>query len=34
MQIIGKPGTEAKMFRIAQAFQKAFGCDERPPLLA
>jgi aspartyl-tRNA(Asn)/glutamyl-tRNA(Gln) amidotransferase subunit A len=31
MQIIGKPGSEAKMFRIAQAFQKAFGRSERPP---
>lgn len=31
MQIIGKPGTEKKMLQIAQAFQKAFGRDERPP---
>ena len=31
MQVVGKPGTEAKMFRIAQAFQKAFPRDERPP---
>jgi Asp-tRNA(Asn)/Glu-tRNA(Gln) amidotransferase A subunit family amidase len=30
MQIVGKPGSEAKMFRIAQAFQKAFPRDERP----
>jgi aspartyl-tRNA(Asn)/glutamyl-tRNA(Gln) amidotransferase subunit A len=31
MQIVGKPGTESKMFRIAQAYQEAFGRDERPP---
>jgi aspartyl-tRNA(Asn)/glutamyl-tRNA(Gln) amidotransferase subunit A len=31
LQIVGKPGSEAKMFRIAQAFQKAFPHDERPP---
>jgi aspartyl-tRNA(Asn)/glutamyl-tRNA(Gln) amidotransferase subunit A len=31
MQIVGKPGTEAKMFKIARAFQKAFPRDERPP---
>jgi Asp-tRNA(Asn)/Glu-tRNA(Gln) amidotransferase A subunit family amidase len=31
LQIVGKPGTEAKMFRIARAFQQAFPRDERPP---
>jgi aspartyl-tRNA(Asn)/glutamyl-tRNA(Gln) amidotransferase subunit A len=31
LQIVGKPGSEAKMFRIARAFQKAFPRDERPP---
>jgi Asp-tRNA(Asn)/Glu-tRNA(Gln) amidotransferase A subunit family amidase len=31
LQVVGKPGTEAKMFRIARAFQKAFPRDERPP---
>lgn len=30
MQIIGKPGEEAKMFRIAQAFVKAFPRHEQP----
>jgi Asp-tRNA(Asn)/Glu-tRNA(Gln) amidotransferase A subunit family amidase len=32
LQIVGKPGSDAKMFRIAQAFQKAFPRDERPEL--
>jgi aspartyl-tRNA(Asn)/glutamyl-tRNA(Gln) amidotransferase subunit A len=32
LQIVGKPGREAKMFRIARAFQSAFGLDQRPPL--
>ena len=32
LQIVGRPGTDAKMFRIAQAFQKAFPRDERPEL--
>ncbi|MDB5424483.1 MAG: hypothetical protein JWQ29_1899, partial [Phenylobacterium sp.] len=31
LQIVGKPGSEAKMFKIARAFQKAFPRDERPP---
>jgi Asp-tRNA(Asn)/Glu-tRNA(Gln) amidotransferase A subunit family amidase len=31
LQIVGKPGTEAKMFRIARAFQQAFPRNERPP---
>jgi Asp-tRNA(Asn)/Glu-tRNA(Gln) amidotransferase A subunit family amidase len=31
MQIVGKPGTEKKMFQIAQAFRTAFPRDERPP---
>jgi aspartyl-tRNA(Asn)/glutamyl-tRNA(Gln) amidotransferase subunit A len=31
LQIIGKPGSEAKMLRIARAFQREFGGDERPP---
>ena len=31
LQIVGKPGREAKMFRIARAFQEAFGRDETPP---
>jgi len=30
LQIVGKPGTEAKMFRIAQAFEQAFARPERP----
>ena len=30
LQIIGRPGTDAMMFRIAQAFQQAFPRDERP----
>ena len=30
LQIIGRPGTDALMFRIAQAFQRAFPRDERP----
>lgn len=30
MQIIGRPGSEAKMFRVAQAFMKAYPRDERP----
>jgi aspartyl-tRNA(Asn)/glutamyl-tRNA(Gln) amidotransferase subunit A len=34
LQIVGKPGSDAKMFRIAQAFQKAFPRDERPVLVA
>ncbi|MHB8463919.1 MAG: amidase [Acidimicrobiales bacterium] len=32
LQIVGRPGSEAKMFRIARAFQKAFPRDERPEL--
>ena len=32
LQIVGRPGSEAKMFRIAQAFQKAFPRDENPNL--
>jgi Asp-tRNA(Asn)/Glu-tRNA(Gln) amidotransferase A subunit family amidase len=32
LQIVGKPGTEAKMFKIARAFQKAFPRDEHPPV--
>jgi aspartyl-tRNA(Asn)/glutamyl-tRNA(Gln) amidotransferase subunit A len=31
LQIVGKPGTEAKMFTIARAFQRAFPHDEHPP---
>jgi Asp-tRNA(Asn)/Glu-tRNA(Gln) amidotransferase A subunit family amidase len=31
LQIVGKPGSETKMFKIARAFQKAFSRDERPP---
>jgi Asp-tRNA(Asn)/Glu-tRNA(Gln) amidotransferase A subunit family amidase len=31
LQIVGKPGSEKKMFQIAQAFQTAFPQDERPP---
>ena len=31
LQIVGKPGSEAKMFKIARAFQKAFPRNERPP---
>ena len=31
LQIVGKPGSEAKMFKIARAFQKAFPHDQRPP---
>jgi Asp-tRNA(Asn)/Glu-tRNA(Gln) amidotransferase A subunit family amidase len=30
LQLIGKPGSEALIFRVAQAFQKAFPRDERP----
>ncbi|HEY2331634.1 MAG TPA: amidase [Acidimicrobiales bacterium] len=30
LQVVGKPGTEKKMFQIARAFQKAFPRDERP----
>ena len=30
LQIVGKPGTEAKMLRIAQAFEQAFPRPERP----
>ena len=30
MQIVGKPGSEKKMFQVAQAFQKAFPQDARP----
>jgi aspartyl-tRNA(Asn)/glutamyl-tRNA(Gln) amidotransferase subunit A len=32
LQIIGRPGSDAKMFRVARAFQSAFPRDERPPL--
>ena len=32
MQIVGKPGTEKKMFQIAYAFQRAFPQNERPPV--
>ena len=31
LQIVGKRGSEAKMFKIARAFQKAFPRNERPP---
>ncbi len=31
LQIVGKRGSEVKMFKIARAFQKAFPRDERPP---
>jgi Asp-tRNA(Asn)/Glu-tRNA(Gln) amidotransferase A subunit family amidase len=34
MQIIGKPGTEVKMFQIAQAFQSAFPRKEHPRAVA
>jgi Asp-tRNA(Asn)/Glu-tRNA(Gln) amidotransferase A subunit family amidase len=30
LQIIGRPGTDARMFRVAQAFQEAFPRPERP----
>jgi hypothetical protein len=30
LQIVGKPGTETKMLRIAQAFEQAFPRPERP----
>jgi aspartyl-tRNA(Asn)/glutamyl-tRNA(Gln) amidotransferase subunit A len=30
LQIIGRPGTDALMFRVAQAFQRAFPTPERP----
>jgi aspartyl-tRNA(Asn)/glutamyl-tRNA(Gln) amidotransferase subunit A len=30
LQLIGKPGSEALIFRVAHAFQKAFPRDERP----
>ncbi|MGD9792021.1 MAG: amidase [Acidimicrobiia bacterium] len=32
LQMIGRPGSDAKMFRIAQAFQRAFWNDERPSI--
>ena len=31
LQIVGKRGSETKMFQIAQAFQQAFWQDDRPP---
>lgn len=31
LQIIGKPGSEAKMLQIAQAFQKSYAYKELPP---
>jgi len=31
LQIVGRPGREAKMFRIAQSFQEALGLDDTPP---
>ncbi|HEY3943272.1 MAG TPA: amidase family protein [Acidimicrobiales bacterium] len=32
LQIVGKPGNETTMFKVAQAFQKAFPRTERPPV--
>lgn len=32
LQIVGLPGSEAKIFRASAAFQKAFPRDERPPV--
>jgi aspartyl-tRNA(Asn)/glutamyl-tRNA(Gln) amidotransferase subunit A len=32
MQIVGRPGSETKMFKIARAFQNAFPRNERPEL--
>ncbi len=32
LQIVGRPGSDAKMFRVARAFQSAFPRDERPVL--
>ncbi len=31
LQIVGKPGSEVKMFKIARAFQKAFPQNQHPP---
>jgi len=32
LQIVGPPGAEARIFRAANAFQKAFARNERPPI--
>lgn len=32
LQIVGPPGSDARIMRLAAAFQKAFPCDERPPV--
>jgi Asp-tRNA(Asn)/Glu-tRNA(Gln) amidotransferase A subunit family amidase len=32
LQIVGRPGSETKMFQIARAFQAAFPRTERPPV--
>jgi Asp-tRNA(Asn)/Glu-tRNA(Gln) amidotransferase A subunit family amidase len=31
LQIVGPPGSDARILRAANAFQKAFPRDERPP---